>query len=132
MSMVIAGITLDHDMYWEDEFKSSYGTGTADRAIGGTMVIQQSPLVGARLMTLSGNENMGWQKRSTVISLTELATVRTYLATPFTVTINGTNYTCLFRFEGDEPPMDFTIVAPAWEPTADTWYWGTIRMRIVA
>lgn len=132
MSMVIAGVTLDHDMYWEDEFKGAYGTGVADRTIGGTMVIQQAPLVGARPMTLTGNENMGWQKRSTVLQLTELVKVRTYLATPFTVAINSVNYTCLFRFEGDESPVDFTITSPAWEPTADTWYYGTIKMRIIA
>ncbi len=131
MSMVIGGVTLDNDMYWEDEFQSPTGVGVADRCIDGTLVVQQYPLTGGQRLTLSGDQNHGWQLRTTVIALMALTQSDNWAATPFTVTINGTNYTCLFRVE-EEPPIMFTPAMLATNPPATLPYYGTIKLRIVA
>jgi hypothetical protein len=127
--MTIGGITLDHDLEWEEELDQPVSAGAADRTIYGTLTTQAFPLYGGRLMTLVGDTNRGWQARDTVQALQALAA--NYPGMIHTANLNNTTYSVVFRNE-DQPVVSFKKITPATEPDADFWYYGSIKLRIVA
>jgi hypothetical protein len=146
--MTLGGVTLDHDLQWDDEFKVTFGTGTAERALDGTLVTQHRMLskVG-RPITLVGTESSGWLTRSTIESLLTLATDTT---ATYTLGIGATmiddplggptpvpnpNYReFTVQFCHDQSPViDMTpITLLPDEPDSGFWYYGTIKLRTVA
>jgi len=122
--MIIDGITLDHDLYWEDEYQWQPVVTQADRCIDGGLVVQSRPQSAGRPLTLSGDNNRGWQKKSTV-DLLKLSAVM--INREFSVTINGVDFTVRWRTE-DSPACEFEIITPAYEPSADFWYYGTVKL----
>ena len=129
MALTIGGITLDHDLRWENEYEYVPLVGSSDRTIDGNLVVQSFKLYGGQPMTLSGGSDHGWQKRSTVIALQGL------LATPgqsFSVVLPDTrSFTVIFRPD-EIPAMSFTPVTLASAPDGDFWYYGTIKLVIIA
>jgi len=130
--MTFDGITLDHDLQWEDEFKFTYGTGTAERALDGSIVIQQRTITGGRPITLVGTESSGWLSRATLVSLVALTQD---ISRDFTLTIgegaDERTFTVRFRHE-DQPVLDFTPITLVPDaPPDDFWYYGTIKLRTV-
>lgn len=128
--MMIGSIELDNDLVWEDEFKFTQGTGVAENTIYGSLVVQTFRVSGYRPLTLSGSNNSGWQSRATVLALQALASDNPS-AEHAVLLPNGTTVTAMFRHE-EAPVVEFQPIALATEPAADFWYYGTIKMRIVA
>jgi hypothetical protein len=127
--MIIGGVTLDHDLTWDDEFDFTKGAGVAERTIFGTMVSQSFPLKGGQNMTLTGDQNHGWQKRSTVTALMALANT---VGSTYAVTMPDNRvYTVEFRHE-EAPSVSFKPIVRVSDPTSDFWYYGEIKLRIVA
>lgn len=130
--MQLDTIVFDHDLQWEDEFKFSYGAGVAERALDGSIVIQQRAYSGGRPITLVGTESTGWQTRAIVESLVELTKD---ITRSFTLTIgegpSQRTFTVRFRHE-DPPVVDFTpITLVPDSPASDFWYYGTVKLRAV-
>lgn len=126
--MIIDGITLDHDLYWEDEYQWQPLVTVAERCIDGGLVAQSRPQYFGRPITLGGDQNYGWQKKSTVNLL--LAS-HSQLGRSFSVTINGVSFTVRWRTE-DAPACEFNPVTRAYEPSADFWYYGTIKLITIS
>lgn len=129
MSIVIDGITLDHDLDWSDEFKWVPSTGDAARTLNGEYVAQAFPLIMGRPMTLTGDANHGWQKRSTVDSLRALVSTRLYDS--FVVVYNSRSFVCAFR-HNESPAVDFVPVVYNTNPDNNFWYTGSIKLVILA
>lgn len=125
--ITINGITLDHDMAWEDEFKFSPKLGVADRALDGSIVVQTYDKLAGRPVTLVGDTNHGWLKRSTVQALIALENSALF---SFDVVIYGVTHTCRFRRE-DDPPYEFEPISNVNSPDANFWYTGTIKLITV-
>lgn len=133
MSIVIGGITLDNNMSWEDQFKWSPVTTKAEYSITGDLVVQSWKRRTYRPLTLKGDANHGWQKKSTVESLYALASGANDDLGPVVHTVNfhGTQYQVVFD-AGEGAPVEFEPVTWETEPDSEFWYTGTIRMRILA
>jgi hypothetical protein len=127
--MNIGGVTLDNDLTWTDEFKYTEATGTATETIYGNLVVQTMPRTNALPLTLSGDANSGWQKRSTVQALVALAKSGASTIHVVQLADNRTVY-AMFRNE-EGPTVEFTPITRAVAPGADFWYYGTVKMRIV-
>jgi hypothetical protein len=127
MSIVINGITLDHDSTWEDEFKFSYKEVVADRTLEGEIVTQSYDKIAGRPITLKGDNNHGWLKRSTVLALTALDSSSVF---DFDVTIYGVTYRCRLRKE-DSPALEFDPITNVNMPDSNFWYYGTIKLITV-
>jgi hypothetical protein len=128
MSITIGGISLDNDMAWLEEFDQAESAGVADRTIVGTMVIQSFPIYGGRVFTLQGDANHGWQKRTTVQSLHDLA--RNNPTGIHVVSFRSVNYNMVFRHE-DQPVVSFVPITYATAPDGNFWYYGSIKLRMV-
>lgn len=127
--MKIGGITLDNDLVWSDEFNFTQGVGLAERTLYGNLIVQTGRITGGRPLTLVGNENHGWQKRSTVIALQAL--VNANPGSSFIVVLPDSSEV-LAMFRNEEPPViEFSPVTVATAPTTDFWYYGTLKMRII-
>lgn len=127
--MIIGGVTLDKDMYWDDEFQFTLGAGTAARTIYGNELVQSVRLSGGQPMTLEGTVGSGWQSRTTVQALVALAANPT---AAFNVTLPDSR-TFLVMFRNEDPPVvSFQKITPASAPSGDFWYYGTIKLRIMA
>ena len=102
MTTKIGDITLDRDMIFEDEFKTSLVRAEATPTLGGGMVIQefQIPIEKGRLITLVSTESQGMQKRSTVQLLKDLSDIAncTY---PLEIKSNGKTFTKTVRFANE-------------------------------
>jgi len=127
MSIVINGTTLDHDLIWEDEFKFSPKNAIAERSIDGVMIVQTFDKIDGRPITLTGQSDYGWLKRSTDQTLHALEASGTF---SFTVVIRGVSYTCRFRRE-ESPALSFDPITNVNSPDADFWYYGTIKLITV-
>jgi len=126
--MMIAGITLDHDLIWEDEYQYTPVTGSAERSIYGNLVVQTFSLFGGQPLTLVGGSDFGWQKRSTIASLYALLALPSQHVS--VVMPDARVFTAIFRV-GEAPVMSFTPVTLASAPDADFWYYGTIKLTII-
>ena len=130
--ITIGGITLDKDMTWEDEFTWSPLQVKSEYSITGHVVVQAWKRRTFRPLTLKGDQNHGWQQKTTVQALYALAHAAGDDLGPVahTVEVQGQTFQAIFD-NSEGAPVDFTPVT--WEPDTPTdfWYTGTIRMRIL-
>jgi len=139
VSIKIGEVTLNHLMWWDDEFKYVGRTVVADRTIAGNIVTQTYDKLGGRPITLMGDANHGWQSRVTVELLQEMASQGLdtfkvqFLAEPTPdlpnppIPVIIKEYTCRFRTE-EEPSVEFSPVTPVDNPGDSFWYTGTIKL----
>lgn len=122
--MIIDGITLDYDMYWDDEYQWAPIITKADRCIDGSIITQTNVKSAGRLITFSGSQNMGWQKKSTVALL---RASHALVNNEFVLTYNSVDYTVRWRSE-EEDACQFQVIAVTADPDADFWYYGSIKL----
>lgn len=102
-------LDLPADLLWVDEFRWSPVSQSAGRSITGEMLIDVSPRIGGRSITLQGEEDSAWILRS------GLATLQSWAALPeqeFTLTHNGTSRTVIFDHGTDEESRAIAQVEP--------------------
>ena len=135
MTTKIGGITLDRDMIFEDEFKTSLVRAEATPTLGGGMVIQefQIPIEKGRLITLVSTDSQGMQKKSTVQLLKDLS--QTANATyPLEIKSNGKTVTKTVRFANEV--QGGAVQFSAFQDrqglhSDDIYYKGTIYLMVV-
>lgn len=60
----LGGIELPRGMLWVDEFNWSAVSKSVERSITGAQVIDASPLLAGRPITLQADETQGWIQRT--------------------------------------------------------------------
>lgn len=128
MIVSIGSVTLDNELVWVDEFDFAPVIASAERTVGGRLVIQERSLQGARPITLQGDEDRGWQKRSTIEALKNMAGI-----TGATYTLIYGTFTTIVRFRHEEGnPVQFAPVKDYLpDPGTDEWYYGKILLQEV-
>jgi putative alpha-1,2-mannosidase len=134
MTTTIAGIILDRDMIFENEFNHSQIRVEVTPTLGGGVVIQEFQATEkGRLITLVSTESQGMQKKSTVQSLKDLSQIanQTY---PLVISSNSKTFTKTVRFS-NEVQGGAVQFSPFQDRQGlhsdDIWYKGTIYMMVV-
>ncbi len=70
--MQLDDVTLPDDLLWTNEFDWNPVEQHIDRSLNGALLIQEQLQLYGRAITLSGGQEAGWVKRSTVASLLAL------------------------------------------------------------
>lgn len=125
--MIIDGVTLDHEMYWENEYQWAFLAGTADRCIDGSLVVQVRPHYSGRSISLVGDQNSGWQKKSTVDFLRASYAL---IGHTFTFSYNSVDHTVRWAVE-EEDACSFQPIVLTKEPEDTFWYYGTVKLITV-
>lgn len=116
---------LPENLRWRDEFAAWEPVKQSrDRALDGSIVIQETPLQAGRPITLVG----AWAPRSQVLTLRGLAEDPGAL----TLTLeDGREFDVMWRRDSREPAVDAEPVIPAVVPEAGDLYTLTLRFITV-
>jgi len=137
MSTQIGSVTLDNDMVWTDEFLHSWLNSSVEATTGGGVVVQEfAKSEHGRPITLATQDGHGYQKRSTVRSLADLAKTA---GSTMTLTITNpddpldvTTKRVRFRTEIEGGPVQFS---PSFTydniPSEDFYYEGVIYLMVI-
>lgn len=134
MTTTIAGITLDRDMIFDNEY--NYATVRADvtPTLGGGLIVQEFQATEkGRYINLKSTESQGMQKKSTVDALKEASHIagQTF---PLVISSNGKIFTKTVRFS-NEVQGGAVQFSPFQDRQGlhsdDIWYKGTIYLMVV-
>lgn len=96
MTMSIDAVTLDADLRWVEQAKGARVAGVETETLGGTVNRQWRALPDTgHLMTLEGDERVGWNKQSTWQAL---RTAFDAVPSTVVVVIDSDTYSCAVRF----------------------------------
>ena len=123
--MIIDGITLDYEMYWENEYQWEPLISKADRCIDGSLIVQSRPQYAGRSISLVGENDRGWQKKSTVDLLRASYSI---LHRTFVFSYNGVDYDVRWHTEEGDSCCSFQMIVASIEPSSEFWYYGTIKL----
>lgn len=118
-------VTLNPDLFWEDEHNWHPVEQSAERTITGALVVQTGTKTKGRPVTLKPED-----ESSAATSLTDLTQLRNWAAVPgqeMTLTLRGVSRTVIFRHHDGS-----AIEARPWVHWSDVqstdWYLATIRL----
>lgn len=126
--MQLAGIELDVQHEWTDEYGWSPIEQTQERTLSGKLIIQQGVKVHGRPITLASNGG-AWTPLSVVRQLEALRD-QTGLVMPLTLP-DGRTFSVVFNYEGG-PPLEAVQVHRRVNPPPDYPYNVTLRLITVA
>lgn len=126
--MQLDTVVLPDDLFWSAEFDWVPVGQVLKRSVTGVMVFQEQQMVHGRPVVLEGGESAGWVRRSVVMALHGLASqvdkvmvLRLPDASELSV-----------RFDRSSgAPVEARQVMPIANPSADDWYYVTIRLITV-
>jgi len=134
MTTTIAGITLDRDMIFENEFNHSQVRAEVVPTLGGGVVIQEfQAFERGRLITLVSTDSQGMQKKSTVQSLKDLSQIANQTF-PLSISSNGKTFEKTVRFvnEIQGGAVQFSPFQDRQGLHSDTIYYkGVINLMVV-
>ena len=70
--MLLDTVTLPDDLLWINEFNWNPIEQQANRSLSGALLVQEQTLLYGRSIILSGGQEVGWVKRSTVAEVLAL------------------------------------------------------------
>lgn len=123
----LAGIELPDDLDWSDEFEWQPIGQVITPTLSGAIIVEEAAQSEGRPITLRSDGD-SWVKRSIVVTLYDLASVR---STPMVLELNGRHFTVLWRREsggGFEAKQLYRIA----DPDDQTPYEITLRLIEVA
>ena len=134
MTTTIAGITLDRDMVFENEFNHSQVRAEVTPTLGGGVVVQEfQALERGRSISLVSTDSQGMQKKSTIQALKDLSNIANQTF-PLTVSSNGKIFTKTVRFS-NEIQGGAVQFSPFQDRQGlhsdDIWYKGMIHLMVV-
>ncbi len=103
--MTLDEITLPDDLEWSDEITWTPITQNRQYGVNGSLFIQESQFQSGRPITLIGQNDMAWIKRSVIDAL---MLKRNNIGKEMTLTINNEIYNVMFR--QDETPIDVKAI----------------------
>jgi hypothetical protein len=103
MSINLDALALPQDLFWSDEFDWTPVVQRQSRTEAGALVLEESPRINGRPITLEGGDGFGWASRQLVGQLQNLQQEAS--ADPMTLTIHGVEYTVVWRREDSSSPM---------------------------
>lgn len=124
--ITLAGLTLNDDLVWTDEFSWLPVEQGIQRTLGGKQIIQSRVITAGRPITLMTDDKARWSLRSDIEALYALAESNQTL----TLSLHdGRSFSVQFRY--DDQPIDATPVLDQPEYVADDRYSVTIKLRTV-
>lgn len=134
MTTTIAGITLDRDMIFDNEYNYSMVRAEVTPTLGGGMVVQEfQAFEKGRYINLVSSDSQGMQKKSTVDALKQVSLMagQTF---PLEIVSNGKTFTKTVRFS-NEVQGGAVQFSPFQDRQGlhsdDIWYKGTIYLMVV-
>jgi hypothetical protein len=134
MTTTIAGITLDRDMIFDNEYNYSMVRAEVTPTLGGGMVVQEfQAFEKGRYINLVSSDSQGMQKKSTVDALKQVSLIagQTF---PLEIVSNGKAFTKTVRFS-NEVQGGAVQFSPFQDRQGlhsdDIWYKGTIYLMVV-
>lgn len=123
--ITLDSITLPEDLIWSDEFGWTAVRQSTTYSLTGALIVEEASRQAGRPITLID----GWAKRELVEQLYGLIQQPSHT---HTLTINGTDYSVIFRHD-DEGAMAAVPVQPVAVADAapDDWYRLTLRFLVV-
>lgn len=104
MAIVLGGVTLNSQIVWVDQFKTTPINQVAKRTLGGQLVVYQQNLTEGREITLEAISDQGWLTRTQVDQVTALSEV---IGATYTLVIGEEVQTVIFRHT-DGLAVEFT------------------------
>lgn len=128
MSIILDGITLPEDLWWEDETGwTPVEQSDTEFSVTGALLLHTGVKQAGRPITLAGSEDASWLARSTVLALMALAAVP---AKEMTLTLHDRTFTVIFN-HGDGKPLEATPIYKKSPPDDEDYYWLIIRLMEV-
>lgn len=134
MTTTIAGIQLDRDMIFDNEYNYSMVRAEVTPTLGGGLVVQEFQATEkGRYINLVSTDSQGMQKKSTVDALKQASLIagQTF---PLEITSNGKTFTKTVRFS-NEVQGGAVQFSPFQDRQGlhsdDIWYKGTIYLMVV-
>lgn len=122
-------ITLEDGFLWSDEFSWKPVEQKQERAIDGTLIVQEGRKKAGRLMTLVPPEGQGWIQRRVLSKLMEWSALRDEFLLAFDYPHDKRKFNVIFNHQDGaieaEPVKGFASVSD------DEWYSVTLRFLIV-
>lgn len=121
-------LTLDPDLYWEDEYSWSPVEQSVDRTVTGALIVQAAARLSGRPITLRPfDDRSAWMPRTDVAQLRAWANVPGQV---LTLNFDGTAYRVLFRHhEGSAMTADPVVFYS--DPDSADWLLVTLRFMTV-
>lgn len=122
-------ISLNPDLYWEDEFTWVALEQAISRSVSGALLVQQAARPFGRPITLRNPRS-----DEGAITRAQLAQLQAWGATPdlaLTLTLRGVVHKVIFRHEGDSSPIDAQPLAYNHNSAATDRVFATLRFLTV-
>jgi uncharacterized protein YwbE len=120
---VLAGISLDADMTWVDEFNWPTVIRSTEYSLTGALIVDSGQRLAGRPITLQGDQSGGWITRSTVDALRVKACE---LPGQFVLQLaDGSSFNVIFA---PEEPIRAEPIFPIRDPDGAFWYIATIKL----
>jgi len=134
MTTTIAGITLDRDMIFDNEYNYSMVRADVTPTLGGGIIVQEfQAYEKGRYINLVSSDSQGMQKKSTVDALKQASLIagQTF---PLEIVSNGKTFIRTVRFS-NEVQGGAVQFSPFQDRQGlhsdDIWYKGTIYLMVV-
>ena len=124
MAITLDGVTLNPNLQWIDRYEDTPIAQTAQRTLGGSLIVHSQGLTEGRPVTLQATEETGWFTYAEVAALRARAKV---VNGQYTLDFHGEIMTVMFRHQ--EPPvLSFQSILYK-EPLAnDDYLTGTVKL----